>query len=222
MNRIIKIIAFSLLLISCTKEENRTEPDQKILQSDYKLIRQWIFADYNPEMNPNMEFTLKSLTTTDIQNYLNARVYAIQTDVPGLASRSVFIKDSAVYDMGRYNLMGAMEPENFTVTDLDGDSCYELFYTITHGSGILRTNILCYLHDKGHLLLPVADSFMFPLDYSIELSLIDEQLMVFYRSGSTYMNIGEVKVFRSDNEIQCDFILKDNLPESVLNDISGK
>jgi hypothetical protein len=222
MNKYLNIIyVLFLLILSCSKEDKNEDVKNTFLDSDNDLIREWIFNDYNPDMNPSMEFTLKDLTTVDMQVKLDARVYAIVSDVPGLGGRGVFVKDSVVYDLGRYNLFGATEPENLLVTDLDSDGNYELFFTLTHGSGILRTNIVCYINDLDDLYLHADGNFFFPLDYSIGLQKNSNHLDIIYKSGSTKLNIGEVTLAKVDDELRCLMKLDDDLPQSVLDDISG-
>jgi len=210
---------FFLLFLSCSKDNNN---DKELLlgnyiESDKELVRKWIFEEYNPKMNPSLEFDLIDITTTDIQNKLNARVYAIE----GLGNTGVFIKDSTVFDLGRYNLFGASQPENLTVTDLDNDNHYELFFTLTQGSGVLRTNIVCYINDLDDKYLLGSGTFLMPLDYTIGLKKNNTHLDITYKSGSTRMDIGEVTIANEDNELRCLILLKENLPKSVLDDIAG-
>lgn len=211
-----------LVFFSCSKEDKEKEYVNLYLESDMELVNDWIYNDYNPDMNPSMEFTLKDLTTIDIQDKLDARVYTIVSDVPGLAEHAVFVKDNVVYDLGRYNLFGANEPENLLVTDVDGDDIYELFFTLTHGSGILRTNIICYINGLGDKYLISNGTFMFPLDYTIGLKQNDTYLDITYTSGSTKLNIGEVTLAKVENELKCMIELDDDLPQSVMDDISGE
>lgn len=211
-----------LLVLACSKEDKTEEVKNTSMESDNDLIREWIFNEYNPDMNPSLEFTLKDLTTVDLQNKLDARVYAIVSDVPGLSGRGVFIKDSVVCDLGRHNYYGADEPKNLLVTDLDNDSNYELFFTLTHGSGILRTNIVCYINGLDDKYLFANGEFLFPLDYSIGLQKNSDYIDITYKSGSKQLNIGEVTLSKVDDELECLMELDDNLPQSVLDDISGK
>lgn len=145
--------------ISCEKQ---SEKDPKLsFKEARKLIEYWIFNDYNPQMNPSLEFFLDEITTDEIWNLLNAQVFIILTDVPGLSNRAVYIENGKVYDLEKQRAFyGAQKLDNLLVTDLDKDDLYELCFTFISGSGIIRTSIACYINDLNHTLLLADTTFI--------------------------------------------------------------
>jgi hypothetical protein len=140
------LMCFWLICFACTKDSDISK--SKISKDEAKeLIKLWIFNDYAPEMNPSLTFSLEEITTDEIWDKMHAQVFTVLTDCPGLSDRGLYIKNKTVFDLGRKNLYGAGKLDNLVVSDLDEDNIYELCFPLIHGSGLIRTNIVCYINE---------------------------------------------------------------------------
>lgn len=147
----VTLLFVSILIVACSKDTPQKEDEAIVMKksvADSKgLIHDWIFNVYNPDMNSSITFDVEDMTTDEIFSRTGGQVFNILCEVPGLENRAVFIRANKVYDLGRINLYGAHKIKDLMVTDLDNNNEYELCYALVHGSGISRTNIICYINN---------------------------------------------------------------------------
>lgn len=163
---LVGIICFWLSQLSC--EDQVSKPEKLSSEESKDLIREWIYNVYNPDMSPSLIYSVEEITTNEIWSKMNAQVFTITTDVPGLSNRALFIKNGKVYDLGRNNLLGAHKPENILVVDLNRDSLYELCFILIHGSGLIRSDVVWYSNDLNDTYLFADTTFLSSTNLKLE------------------------------------------------------
>ena len=202
------LVCFCLVSFSCMEEQlnenieydftDTTEFERITTVEAQDLIRLWIFNDYNPDMNPSMTFSVDEITTDDMVNKLKAQVFIVISQVPGLDNRALFIKNKKVYDLGRQNLMGALKPENFIVTDLNNDKHYELCFILIHGSGIVRTDVACFIFDLKDKFLFADTSYPFITNLKLEQENY-QNVFLKQMNQDNEVNMGKVVLVKENN-----------------------
>jgi hypothetical protein len=167
------LMCFGLICLFCTKD-NDINKGKISIDEARDLIKLWIFNEYNPQMNPSLTFSAEEIITDEIWDKMQAQVFTVLTDVPGLHNRGLFIKNKKVFDLGIRNLYGARKLDNLVVSDLDGDNIYELCFPLIHGSGVIRTNIVCYINDLDIL---TDTSFLFKTNLKLEKENLNKVIL---------------------------------------------
>lgn len=181
------LLSFCLICFSCTKDIDISK--SKISTDEAKeLIKLWIFNDYNPNMNPSLTFSIEEITSDEIWDKMHAQVFTVLTNVPGLSNRGLYIKNKTVFDLGRNNLFGARKLNNLVVSDLDEDNIYELCFPLIHGSGVIRTNIVCYINELDDSYIIADTEFLFKTNLKLEKENLND---VFLKQID---NEGEMKI----------------------------
>lgn len=202
---------------SCTKDTKNTDSGKLSFAEARVLIKEWVFNDYNPNMNPSFEFFLDEITTDEIWSKMNAQVFTILTEVPGLDARAVFIKNNKVFDLGRRNIFGAIELDNLLVTDLDEDNFYEICFILIHGSAILRTNIVCYINDLNDKILFADTTFISTTPFNNKLKLVRENyqnLVLKQINNDGEVIIGKIILVNENNTLKLKLIKQKYFGES--------
>ena len=206
---------------TCGAEEEKVITGTKITDNEAKiLIKNWIFEDFNPDMNPSIDFTVKELTTDETWEKSGIQVFELEGDFP-LAEMAVAIEDSNVYHLGASYWDQVIESGSMVVADLDKDNINELYYPLTFGSGILRTIIGGYSSSWNKKTLNSEIRFMFPTNYEITLMKDNCKVFVKYNDSSTDIKIGELKIDESGNEYILTIAFEDNIPDSVMKVVGG-
>ncbi|MDP4207442.1 MAG: hypothetical protein Q8928_01380 [Bacteroidota bacterium] len=200
---LIGIICFWLSQLSC--EDQSSTPEKISSEESKDLIREWIYSVYNPDMSPSLIYSVEEITTNEIWSKMRAQVFTITTDVPGLSNRALFIKNGKVYDLGRNNLLGAHKPENFLVVDLNRDSLYELCFTLTHGSGLIRSEVVWYSNDLNDTYLFADTSFLSSTNLKLEK---EDYQNVLLKQVNTYNEviIGSVSLVQENGTLKLKII----------------
>jgi len=183
-----------------------------------QVVRQWVYEDYNPDMNPSAEFPLEETTTDRIWNRLDSQLYTCTSTTPGMSNRPLLIECEDVFDLGQYRGLGGHEVDELRVTDLDADGSHELVFLDTWGSGIVRTAVVMYLDDGDKQLLQADVAFTMNVDFERvsdqELYIVDHT-----QEGVDEPRIGRVLLESGSLVETLTIELVDGLPADVLDDI---
>jgi len=202
-NNSILLVVISIIALyslgACNKDDFKGDLTNDEAKS---LITEWVFKDYLPQMNPSLVFSIEEITTKEIWNKMHAQIFNVVCEVPGLGNRALFIKNRKVFDLGRFNLYGADRLENLLATDLDNDNIYEICYTLKHGSGIIRTNMYCYINELNDKLLCLNMVFFYT---DSELKLVkrnDQDVFVKKVINNRSIDIGNIKLVNEKNVLE--------------------
>ncbi len=222
-----KTIAFIVMIIwviniSCEREDKKIEKRITIEEAN-KLITDWVFKEYNPDMNPSFSFdSIVELTNDEIYSKLGGQVFSARSIVPGLMNRWLFIKNNEVYDLhGFHYSQYAKDSDvnNLIVTDLNNDNIYELSYTAYWGSGLIRSTVNCfYLSDENISHGSGIDVSINANNYSCHFDLQKEgyqKLYLKYVKNSYSLKIGEIG-FKEEYEMQVMVNLYEGIPQEIL------
>jgi len=216
------VMIIGINFISCEKEDNKTEKRIAIEEAN-QLITDWVFNEYNPNMNPSFSFdSIVELTNDEIYSKLGGQVFSARSMVPGLMNRWLFIKNKIVYDLHgfHYNQYAInSDAKNLFVTDLNNDNVYELCYTAYWGSSFVRSTVNCfYLSDEN---IPHGSGIDISINahyYGCQFDLQKEKyqkLYLKYVNSSYSLKIGEIG-FREENEMQVTVNLYEGIPQEIL------
>ena len=100
------------------------------LSEEEQQVRMWVF-EYQPDMNPSATFPLIEITTLQMREKIDARVFKVTGDV--WQNEAFLIWNSHVYKLS--TAFGDSGIEQVFITDLDGNGAPELAYNSHFGSG---------------------------------------------------------------------------------------
>ena len=216
------VMIIGVIYVSCKKEDNKIEKRITIEEAK-QLITDWVFNEYNPNMNPSFSFdSIVELTYDEIYSRLSGQVFSARSMVPALMNRWFFIQNNIVYDLHGFHYdQYAIDygTNNLFVTDLNNDNVYELCYTAYWGSSLIRSTVNCfYLSDKNIPRGSGIDISINAYSYGCQFDLQKEdyqKLYLKYVNNSYSLKIGEIG-FREEDELQVIVNLYEGIPQEIL------
>lgn len=213
-------LAIGFICIGCEQDDNKVKTYERItIEEAGALILNWVFADYEPEMNSGFSFdSIIELTTDEIFSNLGGQVYSAQSGVPGLQDRWLFIRERKVYDLhGYFYDQHAIltDRNNIVVTDLNGDESYELFYTAGWGSGVTRKTVNCFEPvdiPKG-AGINIAENAI-QCDFRL-LKQSNQELSLKYIDNNYDLVIGEIQLTGQGDDISISVQFVGDIPQEV-------
>jgi hypothetical protein len=221
MSKAIQLLLVYLLLSTLVSACNHASKPERISIDEAHALIQDAILEESSDMNPDVKFTLKELTTDEIWQRIGAQVFVLEGHIVSFWSAETYIiVDGQVDRLG--TAFGGYGVTSMCVTDLDQNDEAELTYTYSWGSGLHRSHVAVYL--PRHLGTRDIDADLVYLHGDLLLEKVDDQ-DVLVKAGyhdwrqDDFVEVSALgKVLLEDQEGQYELLirLEDDVPSDVM------
>jgi hypothetical protein len=213
---LITFLILSAIAAACDQVPEIPETERISMTQAQDLVRGELLAQ-NPNLDPDVEFTLEEVTIDEIWNELGAQVFQLG----GLSSDDTYVivdrqVDRLGFAFGGYGVI------SMYVTDLDRNGEPELAYTYSWGSGLHRSHVAVYI--PSHPEPNNIDGGLVYFHGDIILERVNDH-NVFVKTGYHDWSrdewiaetaLGKLVLEHIDGQLQLSVELEDDIPPDVL------